>query len=103
MGKPKHTNHTLVAATDRKSRYLVGKRVVKLGLSVEGFREILPSNALSLTMDNGRENIRHKQIGLQTYFCDPYSSWQKGTIENTFQRVRRYIPKKADLVDYSDK
>jgi transposase, IS30 family len=56
--------------------------------------------AQSVTMDNGRENFNHEALhilGIDTYFCDPYSSWQKGSNENHNGRLRRYIPKKADL------
>jgi len=101
MGKPKYTSHTLVAAVDRKSRYLVGKKVKSLGLTIETFQAILPDEILSLTLDNGLENVRYEELGIDTYFCHPYSSWEKGTVENTFQRIRRFIPKKANLASYS--
>lgn len=52
----------------------------------------------SLTFDNGIENIYHQDIGVPTFFCDPYSSWQKGAVENVNKMVRRYIPKGTDLV-----
>ena len=52
----------------------------------------------SITFDNGIENIYHQDIGVSTYFCDPYSSWQKGTVENVNKMIRRYIPKGTDLV-----
>lgn len=52
---------------------------------------------LSITFDNGIENIYHESIGVPTYFCDPYSSWQKGTVENVNKMIRRYIPKGTDL------
>jgi transposase, IS30 family len=51
----------------------------------------------SITFDNGIENIYHTSIGVSTYFCDPYSSWQKGSIENVNKMIRRYIPKGTDL------
>jgi IS30 family transposase len=101
MGKPKHMPQTLVAAVDRKSRYLVGKKVKSLGLTIEAFQAILPDEILSLTLDNGLENVRYEELGIDTYFCHPYSSWEKGTVENTFQRIRRFIPKKANLANYS--
>lgn len=101
MGKPKHMPHTLVAAVDRKSRYLVAKKVKALRLTIEGFKSILPPETKSLTLDNGVENVRYEELKLETYFCHPYSSWEKGTVENTFQRLRRYIPKKANLAHYS--
>ena len=53
--------------------------------------------ALSLTFDNGIENRDHGSIGIDTYFCDPYSSWQKGGIENANKMIRRYFPKGTDF------
>ena len=53
----------------------------------------------SITFDNGIENVYHEQIGIPTYFCDPYSSWQKGGIENVNKMIRRYLPKGTDLVN----
>lgn len=41
-------------------------------------------------------------LQIKTYFCRPYHSWEKGTIENTNGRIRRFIPKGADLSTYSD-
>ena len=55
----------------------------------------------SITFDNGIENIYHTSIGVPTYFCDPYSSWQKGSIENVNKMIRRYIPKGTDLATVS--
>jgi len=55
----------------------------------------------SITFDNGIENIYHQDIGVPTYFCDPYSSWQKGAVENVNKMIRRYIPKGTDLVTVS--
>jgi transposase, IS30 family len=62
----------------------------------------LPSKArLSITYDNGFENSKHELTNaiLQTesYFCEPYHSWEKGSIENANGLIRRFIPKKTDL------
>lgn len=55
----------------------------------------------SVTMDNGTENTNHQRIarrlGCQTYFCNPYHSWEKGSVENTIGLVRQYLPKGTDL------
>lgn len=54
----------------------------------------------STTMDNGRENHLHiklKELGMQTYFADPYSSWQRGSNEYHNGLLRRYFPKGTDF------
>jgi len=55
----------------------------------------------SLTIDNGSENKDHekiaKELGIDVYFCHPYSSWEKGTNENTNGLVRRYFPRGTEL------
>ena len=56
---------------------------------------------LSLTFDNGTEFAAHwrlvERLGLKTYFCDPHSPWQKGGVENAIGRLRRFLPRKANL------
>ena len=56
----------------------------------------------SITMDNGIENTKHEELSIPAYFCDSYSSWQKGGVENANKMIRRFIPKKSDINDYSD-
>jgi IS30 family transposase len=60
-------------------------------------------NVLSVTFDNGIENRYHERLGVPTFFCDPYSSWQKGSVENANKMIRRYIPKGTDLSQVSQK
>jgi IS30 family transposase len=61
----------------------------------------------SITFDNGSENTEHlevqKQTGMRTYFCEPFHSWEKGTVENTIGLIRRYLPKKTDFAKVSSK
>lgn len=62
----------------------------------------LPQQArLTLTLDNGPENTEHVKIAqrlkLAVYFCHPYHAWEKGTVENSVGRVRRFFPKGKSL------
>lgn len=54
----------------------------------------------SVTFDNGTEFALHYQLhylGIETFFCDTHSPWQKGGVENAIGRLRRTLPRKTDL------
>jgi len=74
---------------------------------IRKFRSLPKSLRRTITFDNGRENAQHmklaKTLEIKTYFCDPYSSWQKGSVENVIGLIRQYIPKGTDLSTISDK
>jgi IS30 family transposase len=61
----------------------------------------------SITCDRGPENSNHADITdihhMPVYACDPYHSWEKGTVENTIGKIRRYIPKGRSVDGVSQK
>ena len=64
-----------------------------------------PKLRQTVTFDNGTEFARHSKLhslAVQTFFCDPYSPWQKGGVENAIGRLRRFIHRKTDLAILSD-
>lgn len=101
--------HTSV---ERLSRFLAARKVAAI-TSSEALRvqqEIfapLPAHVRrSTTMDNGKETHLHAtlrtELGMDTYHADPYSSWQRGTNENTNGLLRRYIPKGTAMDTLTD-
>ena len=59
-----------------------------------------PAMRRSVTFDNGTEFARRHRLhnlGVQTFFCDIYSPWQKGGVENAIGRMRRFLTRKTDL------
>ena len=61
----------------------------------------------SITFDRGTEFTAWTHLkaglGVAPWFCDPQSPWQKGTVENTNNRLRRYLPRKADPTVFTDR
>lgn len=61
----------------------------------------------TITFDNGTENTKHleikKEYGVETYFCDPFASWQKGGVENANKLIRQYLPRHTDLSKLTDR
>jgi IS30 family transposase len=60
----------------------------------------------SITCDNGSEFAEHskleRDLGMPTFFCDPHSPWQRGSIENANGVLRRDLPRKTEFTDYSE-
>ena len=61
----------------------------------------------SITYDNGSENTQHElinnQLNTDSYFCNPYHSWEKGSVENVNGLIRRFLPKKTDFAKITHK
>jgi IS30 family transposase len=95
------------AVEERKTRYYQARLIPSIDseYGIRAQKRLLskfPQKArLSVTFDNGRENFNHEQLqrdlNTKTFFCDPYCSNQKASIENHNGILRRYIPKKTDL------
>jgi IS30 family transposase len=96
--------HTQV---ERKTRFLLAKKLTErtseqtVAAQIEMFQQLPAAARKTTTNDNGLEFVEHEQltkkVGIQVYFADPYSSWQRGTNENTNGLLRRYVPKKTDF------
>lgn len=89
---------------ERKTRLIDAQRIdnLKPASHTTALRDMLhDKKALSITQDNGIENRDHAELGVPAFFCDPYSSWQKGGVENANKMIRRYIPKGIDLASVS--
>ena len=88
----------VLAAVERRTTEMVCSAIINALKRVN-----LPVH--TLTLDNGSEFCAHGRItealGTRCYFAQPYAAWQRGLNENHNGLVRRYIPKKASLADYS--
>lgn len=115
MGKPKDSKYVGAKLIERKTKFNLFGIAYQLRYSmntwenmIKEFRykyteEIFNKIFLSITWDNGVENQKYEILNILSYFCDPYSSWQKPIVEGSFAIQRKYIPKKAKLEDYSKK
>lgn len=101
----------LGVAVERASRRTVVRKLERV--TAAAFRRALTGRLRrlphcarrTLTYDNGRENVEHEQVnavlGTRSYFCTPYHSWEKGTVENAIGLIRRFLPKGTDFATVS--
>ena len=68
---------------------------------IAAIKELPPTLRRTVTWDQGHEMAQHARIsvdaGIEVYFCDPHSPWQRGSNENTNGLLRQYFPKGTDL------
>ena len=103
------TGYGLTAA-DRKLRVGFIRKILPVTIAnalgaLEGIKRVFPE-LTSITTDNDILFRYHKQLeqtlGVPFYFCHPYSSWEKGSVENYNGHARKYIKKGSDISQYSD-
>jgi len=107
----KRTRPVLVLK-ERKSRFVIIARLKSKNAEdtatviMDIFRRLDPALRQSITFDNGTEFARHsllkEALGMATWFCDAYASWQKGGVENINGRLRRDLPRKLDIDAMND-
>ena len=108
-----NNQQAIVTLVDRNTNMLFmkklkyGKDAKNLALTVIEMLKPIKKKLKTITTDNGKEFSAHEIIsealGVDVFFTDPYSSWQKGAIENANGLIRQYIPKKISFNDYDDK
>lgn len=91
---------------ERKSRFTVllpqaSRKADSIADNLSRFFRNLPQHKRkSVTFDNGTEFSQHyrlrDRLGMRTWFCDTHSPWQKGGVENSIGRLRRFLPRKTD-------
>ncbi|MFH1308953.1 MAG: IS30 family transposase [Patescibacteria group bacterium] len=99
----------LLVVVDRKSRNVFIEKITKVTINNvnKAFLKIKKRfpEMRTITTDNDILLQKHKELeellDVKIYFCDPYSSWQKGTVENANKYIRRYIPKGSNISKYS--
>lgn len=90
----KGTPGGLKTAQERKSRLVLALKVESMRPTehVETEQTMFEQKkVLSVTRDNGIENREHEQLGRPSFFCDPYSSWQKGGVEHANKMIRWFF------------
>ena len=99
----------LLVAQDRKTRRVFLKKVSSRRADEVNKATsacLMGQKILSITNDNGMEfgcgNELEKIIGAPVYYCHPYTSWERGSVENTNGLIRQYFPKRTDFNEVSE-
>lgn len=106
----KHGKGYLLVFVERKTRYVIIKRILSKEVSVvqKLFEEVLGVQFIvnTLTIDNDIVFRKHQElsrlIGAPIFFTHPYHSWEKGTVENMNKWIRQYVKKRSDISAFTD-
>ncbi len=100
----------LLVVVDRKTRHTFLEKIINVTIdnvhnSFVKIKDKFPEMK-TITLDNDILFQLHKELEVITntkiYFCKPYHSWEKGTVENTNKYIRKDIPKRSDISRYSN-
>jgi len=96
----------IMVLAERRARLVIVKKLLAKtaynmhNATVKSLKNYPQKLRRSITYDNGTENALHeitnKVLNSKSYFCNPYHSWEKGTVENIIGIIRRFYPKKTD-------
>lgn len=105
----KYSKAVLLVVVDRMSRYcwirqMLEPSCVEVEKQLLNIQKEFPE-MITLTLDNDILFQKHKELEevlqIKIYFTKPYSSWQKGSVENINKHIRKHIPKGSDISKYS--
>lgn len=105
-------SEAILTITERKTNFIMIKKLPHGRNSQQVSKEVISLllpymyRLKTITTDNGSEFADHQEItnklNVPVYFTDPYSSWQKGAVENANKLIRQYIPKRTSFKEYSN-
>jgi IS30 family transposase len=106
----KNGSGVLLVLVERKTRYVIIRKLMSRDTQTvnQAIYEMTGGMICfnSLTIDNDISFRRHvelsRMLGAPVYFCQPYHSWEKGSVENMNKWIRQYVPKRSDISKLTD-
>ena len=102
----------LLVLHERKSRLVLAVKLFgrsaaeTIAAMIAKFKTLGKARAKSVTFDNNTGFALHhlltQRLDIKTFFCDAYASWQKGGVENSNGRIRRWLPKRTNLAKVTE-
>src|ERR1017187_1698545 len=107
-----HGKVNLTSLIERRSRYTIlakndNRRPVPVISTIrDRLKNLPPRWRQTITFDRGFEFMSYpllrRDLGMDSYFCDPQAPWQKGAVESNNSRIRRFLPRETNLATLSD-